>query len=182
MDDITILYVVGLPLLIGAVGLWVARLGPPSLRGLIAGVAVVASSIVVQGVLVAWPKFPPRQSLDLLPLLIASGAVLAGVRGRLLTVSAAIVLAAAPSWFLLDRLPGTEASARVLWSAGTAAVLLLLWWPTLAKTSRPGAGPGVIAVVAGGAAGTALFSSSLKVAEITGGLAVCLALIAVLTL
>ncbi len=182
MDELTALKVVGLPLLVGTVGWCVALRCGPKLCGAVAGLTVVLSCIVVQGTVVGWPSFPPRQSLHLLPLLVGSGALLGVARGRGLTLALAVVLALAPAWFLLGRLPDVELSSRALWAVGTAVMLLLLWTPTLAPSQGALPGPGVLAVVAGGAAVAAIFSHSVKLAEITGGLAVCLGLIAVLTL
>lgn len=182
MDEITGLKVVGLPLLVGMVGWCVARRCGPWLCMVVAGLTVVVSCIVVQGTVVGWPSFPPKQSLHLLPLLVGSGALLSAMRGRGLTMALASLLALAPAWFLLGRLPDVELSTRALWAVGTAVTLLLLWTPTLAESKGALAGPGVLAVVAGGAAIAAIFSHSVKLAEITGGLAVCLGLIAVLSL
>jgi len=182
MDELTALKVVGLPLVVGFIGWLVSRRCGPKLGAALAGLTVVVSCIVVQGTVVGWPGFPPRQSLHLLPLLVGSGALLSAVRGRALTLALAVVLALAPAWFLLDRLPDVEFSTRALWAVATALILLLLWTPSLAQSTKAIAGPGVLAVVAGGAAGAAVFSHSVKLAEITGALAVCLGLIAILTL
>lgn len=182
MDDVTVLNVVGLPLLVGALGLLVARLCGPRLRSAVAGVTVVLAVIVVHVAVAGWPRLPPRESLDLLPLCVAGAALLAAVRGRPATIALAVVLVVAPAWFLLARLPDMELPTRALWSGSTGVTLLFLCRPILAQPPRSPMGPGVLAVVAGGAAAAGLFSHSLKLAGISGGLGVCLGLVAVWTL
>lgn len=172
----------GLPLVIGVAGLLAARAVCSERRALVLGVTVVIACLAVHTAVAGWPKLPPRQSLDVLPLLLAGALLLVAARGRSATIILALPVAAACAWFLVSRLRGMTSADQVLWSAATSAVLFLLWWPALAETTRATVIPGVLAVVAGGAAGAALFSHSAKLAEITGGLAVCLGLVACVTL
>lgn len=173
---------VGWSLLVGLIGLAVARFVRSERRVLVMGVTVVLACAAVHAAVAGWPNFPPTQSLDVVPLLLLGGVVLAAARGRSATMLLSLPVAAACVWFIVSRLRGMPIGEQVLLSVGTSLVLVALWWPALAETTRATLIPGVLAVVAGGAAGAAQFSHSSKVSAISGGLAVCLALVASLTL
>jgi len=184
MDAMTLeaLKLGGLPLALGAGGWLVARGLRVERRAFVLGVTLALAAVAVQVAVAGWPHVPARQALELVPPLVLGGVLLTLSRRPAMNIMLGVLLAAACAWFLIGRVPGLGSDVLALWLSGTCAGLMLLWWPLLAGATRASAGTGVLAVVAGGAAGAGFLSHSAKLAEIAGGLALCLALVAVLNL
>lgn len=170
-----------LPLAVAGGGLVLGSRLAPERRPFVLALTVTGAFVAVLAAVAGWSALPPRQALDLLPWLALGGPLLAlaaGRRGAVLGLTA--LLAAGSAWWLLSRWKALEPA--LAWQAGTAAGLLLLWWPVAAGSVRATAASGVLALSTGGAAGLAMLNHSAKLASVSGGLAVALGLIAVASL
>jgi hypothetical protein len=164
----------------GVVALAAARLVSPERRVVAAATLMLATYVVAHGLIAGWPKIPPARALQVLPLLGVGALLLAWAGGGGRGVVARAVVAAATVWLLLGRLGGWESGERALWLGSTGLVLWMLLG-SATKGARTVETLGALALVIGGAAGSAMLNHSAKLAELGGALAVSLAVVAVAT-
>jgi hypothetical protein len=164
----------------GVVTLAAARLVRPERRVGVVAALMLATYVVAHGLIAGWPKLPPARALQAVPLVGVGALLLSGAGGGGRGAVARGVVAAGTVWFLLGRLGGWEPGERALWLGGTG----LVSWVLLGTATRGGRSVetiGALALVTGGAAGSAMLNHSAKLAELGGALAVSLAVVALAT-
>ncbi len=141
-----------------------------SIRSLLVGAGLAAGYGVSHSLIAGVPEVPPAESLQWFPL-IAGGAWLWSLVVSRVPRGASwipwMLGAGLVAWALIGRLTYSDPKVEWSWIGGSALLLFALWGPGI-KERPASSSVGVLAVVAGVAAGVAILNHSAKISQLGG--------------